>query len=254
VARALGAQPLEEETSTSFSFGFTSRPRSNVSITLDVFSIDIDDRIVISGQFQASNPQIAPLLAPFGVNAAQFFTNAIDTSTEGADLVVAYSTEVGEGSLALTGAANWNKTEIAGPVRTPPELVGLQATLFPLIDRTYVERAQPRQSYNLSAKYSRGRFAVLGRLNRFGSVGATESNTDPARFQEFSGKWIADLDLSYRIGDVLTLHVGGNNIFDTYPDENIPSNSFNGIFVYPRRTAPFGFNGGFYYTRLSFRF
>ena len=47
---------------------------------------------------------------------------------------------------------------------------------------------------------------------------------------------------------------GGTNIFDTFPDENIRSNSFIGIFVYPRRTAPFGFNGGYYYVSASFEF
>ncbi len=156
VAKALGAQPLKEETSTSFSLGFTARPRENFSITLDVFKVDIDDRVVVSGRFAASNPQIGPLLEPFGVSAAQFFTNAIDTETEGADLVVAYTTEAGAGTLALTGAANWNETQVVGDVRTPPQLEGLGETLFPLIDRTYLELPQPRESYNLSAKYSQG--------------------------------------------------------------------------------------------------
>ena len=44
VARALGAQALEEETSTGFSFGFTARPRSNLSLTFDVFSVEIEER------------------------------------------------------------------------------------------------------------------------------------------------------------------------------------------------------------------
>ena len=43
-----------------------------------------------------------------------------------------------------------------------------------------------------------------------------------------------------------------NNVFDEFPDEQIARNSFNGIFIYPRRTAPFGFNGGFYYSRDRF--
>ncbi len=95
---------------------------------------------------------------------------------------------------------------------------------------------------------------MLLRLNKFGSVGSTESNTDPARFQTFTGKWLADVDFSYRFKPGVKLSIGGNNIFDEYPDENIASNSFNGIFVYPRRTAPFGFNGGYYYARISLDF
>ncbi len=89
------------------------------------------------------------------------------------------------------------------------------------------------------------------RLNFFGEVAATESASDPTRKQVFGGKWLTDVDVSWRFGDGFRLHVGANNVFDVFPDENIPSNSFNGIFVYPRRTAPFGFNGGYYYTRLT---
>lgn len=252
VAHALGARPLEEETSVSYSLGFTARPRRNLSITADVFRIDIDDRIVISGRFEASNPQIAPLLDPFGVNAAQFFTNAIDTETEGADLVVAYSLPLGErSSLSLTGAANWNRTEIAGPVRTPPQLAGLGETLFDRIERTYVERAQPRELYNLAGRYSYGPWSAGLRLNKFGAVTSRESATDDASQQTFGGKWITDVDLAYRFARGLKITIGANNVFDVFPDENIERNSFNSIFVYPRRTAPFGFNGGYYYARLA---
>ncbi len=255
VARALGAQDLREETSTSFSIGFTARPSENFSITADAFKIDIDDRIVVTGRFAASNPQIAPLLEPFGVNAAQFFTNAIDTETEGLDIVAAWSHPINDdASFSLTAAANWNNTVLAGPVRTPPQLAGLGETLFDTIERTYLEEAQPHQHYNISGKYRNGPFSVLARANYFGKVAYTESNSDPARKQTLSGKWIADVDFSYSFAKGIRWHIGANNVFDEYPDENIPSNSFNGIFVYPRRTAPFGFNGGYYYSRISFEF
>ncbi len=254
VAVALGATPLEEETSFSYSGGFTWRPKRNLSVTADYFSIDIEDRIVLTGRFSASNPQIAPILAPFGVNAAQFFTNAIDTTTDGVDLVVAWSKNLGSGSLSLTGAANWNETRLDGEVRTPPQLAGLGETLFDDIEVTYLERGQPRELYNFGARYSKDKWAALVRVNKFGAVQSTESASDPSRKQTFTGKWLTDVEFSWRFTDGLRLAVGGNNVFDEFPDENIPSNSFNGIFVYPRRTAPFGFNGGYWYGRLSFDF
>jgi iron complex outermembrane receptor protein len=249
----LGVPTLTEETSTSFSLGFTARPRDNVSITADVYSIDIDDRIVLSGRFSTSIPQVAPLLDSIGVGAGQFFVNALDTETEGLDLVIAYSTEAGGGKVDLTGAFNWTSTNILN-VKTPPLLEGLGETLFNEIERVYLQESQPHQHYNLSARYSRGEFSGIVRANYFGKVASTESASDPARKQVFAGKWLTDLDLSWRFGGGFKVHVGANNIFDVFPDENIPSNSFNGIFVYPRRTAPFGFNGGYYYTRLSLEF
>ncbi len=246
----LGVPTLTEETSTSLSFGFTARPKDNLSITADIYSIDIDDRIVLSGRFSTGIPQVAPLLDSIGVGAGQFFVNALDTETEGLDLVIAYSTPAGEGKVDLTGAFNWTSTDILD-IKTPPLLAGLGETLFNEIERVYIQEAQPHQHYNLSARYSKGDFSGIVRANYFGKVASTESASDPARKQVFAGKWLTDFDLSWKFGGSYKLHLGANNIFDTYPDENIPSNSFNGIFVYPRRTAPFGFNGGYYYTRIS---
>jgi iron complex outermembrane receptor protein len=246
----LGVPLLTEETSNSLSLGFTARPRDNLSITADVYSIDIDDRIVLSGRFSTGIPQVAPLLDSIGVGAGQFFVNALDTETEGLDLVIAYSTEAGGGKVDLTGAFNWTSTNILN-IKTPTLLDGLGETLFNEIERVYIQEAQPHQHYNLSARYSQGDFSGIVRANYFGKVASTESASDPARKQIFAGKWLTDLDLSWRFDGGFKLHVGANNIFDVFPDENIPSNSFNGIFVYPRRTAPFGFNGGYYYTRIS---
>lgn len=255
IVEAFGVPKLEEETSVNFSGGFVYRPRKNLSITADVFQIDIDDRIVISGLFRASNPQIAPLLDPFGVSAAQFFTNAIDTETTGVDLVVAYFRELSGGArLQLTGAANWNETEVVGDARTPAPLAGLGETLFDRRERAFIERGQPRELYNLALKYNRGRYGVQLRLNKFGSVVTVESPANPDIDQTFSGKWLTDLDFSYELRKGIRFSVGGNNIFDVFPDRNRPEISFNGIFPYPRRTAPFGFNGGYYYARLSFNF
>ncbi len=251
LTRVLGVPTLTEETSVSYSIGFTSRPSQKFSITADVYKIDIDDRIVLSGRFDTGIPQVAPLLDSIGVGAGQFFVNALDTETEGLDLVLAYATPAGDGDFSLTAAASWTGTDISGPVKTPPLLAGLGETLFDTIERVYLEEAQPHQHYNIGARYSRGRWSVLTRFNYFGKVAATESASDPARKQVFQGKWLTDVDFSYRFGKGFKWHVGGNNIFDEYPDKNIPSNSFNGIFVYPRRTAPFGFNGGYFYTRLT---
>ncbi len=251
ITRAFGVPTLKEETSTSFSLGFTARPRGNLSITADVYSIDIEDRIVISGVFGTGIPQLRPLLDAIGVGAGQFFVNALDTETQGVDLVVAFTNPVGPGKLDLTGAFNWTSTDIVS-VKTPPTLAGLGETLFNDQERVYLQESQPHQHYNLAARYSQGKFSGLMRFNYFGKVASTESTSgNPAFKQVFGGKWLTDLDLSFKFGQGVKLHVGGNNIFDEYPDKNIPANSFNGIFVYPRRTAPFGFNGGYYYTRIT---
>jgi hypothetical protein len=43
-----------------------------------------------------------------------------------------------------------------------------------------------------------------------------------------------------------------NNIFNTYPDQQVKAANLNsGRFVYSRRVTQFGMNGGFYYGRLQ---
>jgi iron complex outermembrane receptor protein len=255
ITQVFGVPELEEETSTSFSVGFTARPQDNLSITADAYTIDIDDRIVLSGRFSTSIPQIAPLLDSIGVGAGQFFTNALDTETEGLDLVVAYVTPAGPGQFDLTAAASWSGTDIAGPIKTPPILEGLGETLFNDQERVYLQESQPHQAYNIGGRYSQGPFAVMTRVNYFGKVASTESTTgNPDSKQVFRAKWLTDIDFSWEFGNGITWHVGGNNVFDEFPDESFPQTRSNVTFIYPRRTAPFGFNGGYYYSRFSFEF
>ena len=49
VTRALGIPSLQEETSRSASLGMVWKPSERFSLTADVFRIDIDDRIIFSG-------------------------------------------------------------------------------------------------------------------------------------------------------------------------------------------------------------
>ncbi|HEY9514135.1 MAG TPA: TonB-dependent receptor, partial [Gemmatimonadaceae bacterium] len=50
-AQALGAQPLEAEKSRNYGIGVALQPLSSLSFTADYYRIDIDHRIVLSGNF-----------------------------------------------------------------------------------------------------------------------------------------------------------------------------------------------------------
>jgi iron complex outermembrane receptor protein len=63
---------------------------------------------------------------------------------------------------------------------------------------------------------------------------------------------VADLEVGYRFPR-FTLAVGAQNLFDAFPDENLPANANLGIFTYPSH-SPFGMNGRFVYSRVSVRF
>lgn len=269
VTKAFGIPDLTEETSVNVSAGITARPRSNLSLTADVYRITIDDRIVITSQFSSTtgepNPairaRVAQLLTPFqaqGVTTAQFFANAVDTKTSGVDLVVAYATGFGGGTLNLTGSATFTKTEVQR-VNVPQAMADTFASgnvdtvrvrILNREDRNRLEDALPREKGSVQARWQRGRFGALGRATYYGGI-RYHHPTNPANDEQFGAKTLFDLDLSYELRGGVRLAVGGNNIFNTYPDQQVKAANINfGRFVYSRRVTQFGMNGGFYYARL----
>jgi iron complex outermembrane receptor protein len=232
-----------------------------------VFRIDIDDRIIFSSNIAPegvgndglpcdasnSNCPIRAILAPFGVAQAQFFTNAIDTRTQGIDIVGEYTTEAAGGTLDLTALLHWNKTEITDrrsqSAILPPEM------LFDDSQVTLIEEGQPGAHHVLQGVYSIGDWDWTLRANYYGSV-AGEGFT-PGFKQTWDGQTIFDTAIGYDITDDLRVSIGANNLLDTYPDKWDPVNAapFPQLgFVYGWETLPFGINGGYYYARLDYKF
>ena len=52
---AFGITELDQETSFDVSIGITSQINDNLSLTIDAYQIDIDDRVVISGGIIAAD-------------------------------------------------------------------------------------------------------------------------------------------------------------------------------------------------------
>ncbi|NBB72560.1 MAG: TonB-dependent receptor, partial [Bacteroidetes bacterium] len=90
VGNALGIRDLDEETSINFSGGVILKPFERFQISADYFNIQIDDRITLSGDLgEPGTPgagTIRPLLEGTGAQSASFFTNSIDTETQGIDV------------------------------------------------------------------------------------------------------------------------------------------------------------------------
>ena len=248
-AKVLGAAPLKPENSRHLGAGIVVTPVSPLEVTVDYYHIAIDDRIVLSGNFTAA--PIAALLAPFGANSARFFTNAIDTRTNGVDVTAAYRTDLGSGgSLRLRAGYNYTRTRIDGIVQTPPQLADYSSVLFDRIEQRRVECAQPKDGVRIGGDWQRSRWGVSANANRYGEFCSTTLN--PSDDQTFSAKWLTDVELSYLIGGT-RLAVGSQNIFNVFPDRNSTVNSFNGIQTFAR-LSPFGFNGRTIYFRIGMKF
>lgn len=267
-SRLLGSKDLKEETSLNLSAGFAVSPREDLTITADYFFIEIDDRILLGATFD--DDTTLAILAEgeiTTVGGVQYFTNGLDTRTQGVDVTANLRVPVGmQGTLDLTGVVNWTKNEIT---RVDPLPAVLQNSTEPgIIDpvtQIGIEEERPDWRSTLTAEYSLGAFHALGRASYFGGFASAQPGFCDRCRDTYGGKTLFDAEVGYRFGQV-ALAVGIRNLFDTYPDQpKSPTlvdpedpdqgtagewNSNFGIFPWAA-ASPFGYNGRYIYTRAS---
>jgi iron complex outermembrane receptor protein len=270
VTEAFGIPKLHEEKSTNVSAGITLRPFDNFSLTADGYFIRLKDRITLTNQFPSTNASVQAVLQQFNLpgltQQVQFFANAIDTDTTGADIVADYAVDTGAGTLNFAGVANFTKTEVKN-VHIPTELAGkfppesqqaLSDFFFDRLQKNRLEDSVPHQKGNVSARYTLGKVSALARANYYGKVRFKAPPVPLMGFandQVFGAKVLFDADLGYQFTKNLQLTVGADNLLDTYPDPNTKAGNINsGRFVYNRNVTQFGWNGGFYYAKLELTF
>lgn len=291
--QSLGIDQLGFETSENYSVGFVFTGIPDVTLTVDLYQIDIEDRIVLSEALSQNllNSQgltgSSQLLADRSIDQAAVFFNAIDTQTRGVDIVITHDTEAFGGILSTSLAATFNETEIE-EFRAPD---GLEPTLFfGKQSQGFVEDVQPNTRANLTFNYERDRWGAILRANFFGSTKTSfftaetifgcpadvacgpvaPFGLDPSSEQSVNSATLFDLEVSYQLTDNVSIALGGNNIFDEQPDKIAdnavirwisdgggfggPPNSSFGNFQFPLRGVPYGLDGGFYYLRANITF
>ncbi len=271
IAQELGLPALKEETSVNTSVGFILEPHDDWTITTDLYRIDIEDRIVLSGRIGPTGGEVPSIDQAFtlaGVASAQFFLNAADTETSGIDFVVTNKNELSNGaSLNFTLSANYTETEVTD-VKSPDSLSSvssIQNLVFTEQDQSILEEWQPQDRINFNTNYRKGPMSINLSFNRYGEYTVLDSGSR----QTFGAKILTDFQFSYDLTDSLTWNLGGNNIFDEMPDINTIGQSrtgtivdtsgtvvveTEGVFQYSRRSAPFGFNGAYFYTSVNYSF
>ena len=278
----LGIPDPKAEISDNFSAGLTGDfgiGSGDLSTTIDLFQINIKDRIAITdGIVTANFPAVAALFP--GVREIRFFTNQIDTRTRGIDFVATYSVPLGEGTWSTTLAGSYAETNVIDQRPTPTQLTaGASAAnqsrdLVGVTAIELIEVAQPRTKILLSTNYDIGSLKIGARASYFGEVEAFSTGLNAADdnvecdannrcVQTFGGKTLIDFNISYDVSDAFTLTLGANNIFDVYPDKwnNLDdgavgqaSSYSNGQTPYTRNANQFGFNGAYYYLTASVNF
>lgn len=266
IAGLLGIPKLKQETSQSASIGFTYKiPSVNVTFTADGYFTKIKNRIILTDQFTRSAvPQPAKeAFDAAGVNAGQFFANAIDTETKGLDIVIAHNVRFSEVKLDNNFAVNLNQTKKVGNVHSSGllESANLENTYFSEKSRVYLEEAVPRVKASLSHSISWKNTSFYLRNTYFGKVTGADvldANGDGIiafdEHQKIADKVITDVSVAYQFTKNVGLTLGVNNVFDIYPTKNLPASTNNDQFIYSRSTSQFGQNGRYVFTRLNFTF
>jgi iron complex outermembrane receptor protein len=230
--------------------GFAFTPAKDFDLTADYYNIKIDDRIVFSGNFTGGT--ISAILAPFGATGARFFTNAINTRTQGVDLTANYRVSLGGGNtLRLYAGYNYNQTRIKGEIATPPPLAGLGQVLYDRVEQGRTECGQPSNQARFIGDWSKDRFLANVNVGLYGGYCVKQLNTTGADDQVFSSRWITDLELDYRLEKV-TFAIGVQNLFDVYPEQVLRQLQPQGVRY--SGITPFGINGRFLYARAALKF
>jgi iron complex outermembrane receptor protein len=172
VSVALGAKPLQAETSTSWTLGLTA-DIEELTLTIDFYSIEIDDRFrAISTLDVSTDPtagddyqnflklQAAGVIGAESIGGVFYFQNAIDTKTTGVDVVASYPIAWDNGQdTTLQFAMNYNTMELtADPLGT------MNAE-----DAWDMENRDPNVRWNLTANHSfNDSFSLMARARYYG--------------------------------------------------------------------------------------
>ena len=246
VAAALGARPLDAETSINYTLGTVIR-LGDFDLTIDAYRIEIGDQIILSENISRTySSQVAALLDPLGVQAARFFINGVDTTTQGIDIVGRYRLNTDTyGDWDFTVAANFNDVEVT---REPAGATTTFPAVFARIRKETIQQGTPDTKVVASTDWSRADWGFTARATYYGNV--VQPGSTPANDFDTGENIVADFAVHYQPTERVRLTLGVDNAFDEYPDAVPLALNSNGVLGFPF-FSPFGFNGRFAYARVG---
>jgi iron complex outermembrane receptor protein len=255
IAQSLGATSLDEEQSFNLSAGIVVQ-WENLTFTVDAFSVDVDDRITLSERLFGDDLVAFVQAQPGGtdVESVRFFTNAVDTSTEGIEAVLTWRTALAGGEFDVTASYSYAKTEIDDLRATTTELTAIDPSLVlvGVEEINTLEDAAPKHKGLLTARWSNDRFDGLVRLARYGSAKRVFNFGGGFEPEQTYGNEIQlDIEAGYQFTDNFSLVVGASNLLDEYPDLSSDDINFFGNLPYDI-LSPVGVNGRYVYSRIRF--
>ncbi|MFT7587955.1 MAG: iron complex outermembrane receptor protein [Limisphaerales bacterium] len=255
VTKAFGIGPLTEESAFNASVGFTAK-FGGFTATIDGYSIAVNDRIILTDNFDASDLGI-------GVEAAQFFANGVDTRTTGLDVVLSYKKRFGDNgnSFNIGLAGNLNDLKIDKIHNGDLNVF----TFFSPFSQAYLEAAAPDYKVGLNLGLNVSKLNVQVNITQFSQVElqdfqwvdsppTTQAEADAlfaVATDVYEAAMVVDLSISYAVMDQLSLTLGANNLLNAYPTAQFDGWTDQGGF---NDSVQMGSDGMYLFGRVGFTF
>jgi iron complex outermembrane receptor protein len=237
VTKGFGIEKLKEEKSKNASIGFTGSFGA-FTATVDGYLINVKDRIVLTGYFDASALNL-------GVELAQFFVNGVNTETKGVDFVFAWKKSYGSSKFSATLVGNMNKMEVTQVKNRDLD----KETFFGEREIAFLKASAPDSKFGLNLNYSRKIVDAGVAFTRFSKVVLVDyAGMDNV----YTAKIVTDVTVGCQITKQIKLSLGSNNLFNIYPDKQDESGNTEAGGYWD--AVQMGFSGAYYYARLGFKF
>ena len=281
LARLAGIPELKQEKSLNMSLGFTWKPVTNLTITVDGYRVNVKDRVVLSGQFDAADPDLDPALAAklqsINVAYAQFFANAVNTTNMGVDLVLDYNKSWGNKRLKFLFAGNLQKMTL-DQINVPDKLNGsdfLRSTFLSDREQKFILASAPPMKLSANLEYGVKKWTLGTRFTYFGEIELLGYGEDGLGINPqvptdadgsvyvadrylYSGKGVTDVYVGLALNNKVSLFTGVDNLLNVHPDLGVAPGAkgwaFNNETGGPWDAVQMGGNGMRFFLRLGFKF
>lgn len=282
ITQAAGIPKLKQETSINASLGFTAKINNMINLSVDAYSVQVKDRVVLSGQFSADdntlNPELISALKDLKVSLAQFFANAVNTTNKGIDIVLDINKRIDSRQkfkVLFTGniqKMTLDKINVPDKLNTTDEH---RKNFLSDREQKFILASAPPFKLGLNLEYLYKSFTIGTRLTYFGDVtilgygedglgidpmvptDANENIKVPDSYK-YEAKLVTDLYFAYQINKNLKLFLGADNLFNVHPSLGAVQSAkywaFNNETGGPWDSVQMGGNGTRYFVRLSMNF
>lgn len=242
LAELKGGEALQSVRSRNLSLGIVYNA-GGFDCVVDYFRINVDDRIARTSPIPVTPADFAELelrgqTVDRSLSAIRFYSNDFDTRTEGVELSVAksISTRLAESSYKFS--ANYTVTTVE---HFNPAIINSQRI-------RELEEGYPRFRFTLAANHKFSQmWSGMVRVRYYGETWEPHVYSDVFPI-DVDSAFLRDIEVRFTPNEYTTAALGFENITDTYPNDN-PWSGIAGA-EYPI-TSPYGFDGAFFYLRLT---